>query len=699
MKFLRIKYENYRCFKDVELSFKTEDAKNIALIVAPNGGGKTEMLFSFWWVLYDFNFKDLKGKEDTPYSLNSALYRKLEETQQMQRFTCSVELEFEHDDVVYIMKRIEVFFRNRNGIEHDQTVELSTIASNGERSLPERDKDIVEKRLTDIIPKSILYGIIFDGERMKQLSSVDEVSKTAVEGVIRHITNEELFELCRTELTVLETKVSSELKKAAKKKKNNDLETIVSKLEKYGESLKFDNTLLKTKNERLEIVKADLADISSELKKNETSKIFEQRRIEYKAELDKKNKELENATDEFYKNLYEGYLLISNPLFDDVTESIEHKDVPFGLTVEAVKSILNRPKCICGHDICADEKRVMEELIESLPPDNISSTINEMLRQTEMHVDDVKKSLKASFSRIESLQKDIEAIKKDIAYASTQITEGAPERIKELEFKNKKLVIEEDRLNSDIIELERDIKYYTGEIEQLTKDKEDCKGTDSEVRFYDTKYNFIRKCLKALNEIDEYNKKISLENINGKINDAYSQISEDYSRGRRLYIVQFDAKQKYRLVSYYQYNYESILNKLTEDGTVKSLSIMDKDEKEIHEYIILKVLESNSTGQSKINTLAFAKAILDYSNEERDESSTEITKNYPFLIDSPFTELTDENLSKSAASLHKFTNQVILMSSADSLASVEDSIIPFVGCRNYLVKADNESFSTLKESE
>jgi len=699
MKFLRIKYENYRCFKDVELSFKTEDAKNIALIVAPNGGGKTEMLFSFWWVLYDFNFKDLKGKEDTPYSLNSALYRKLEETQQMQRFTCSVELEFEHDDVVYIMKRIEVFFRNRNGIEHDQTVELSTIASNGERSLPERDKDIVEKRLTDIIPKSILYGIIFDGERMKQLSSVDEVSKTAVEGVIRHITNEELFELCRTELTDLETKVSSELKKAAKKKKNNDLETIVSKLEKYGESLKFDNTLLKTKNERLEIVKADLADISSELKKNETSKIFEQRRIEYKAELDKKNKELENATDEFYKNLYEGYLLISNPLFDDVTESIEHKDVPFGLTVEAVKSILNRPKCICGHDICADEKRVMEELIESLPPDNISSTINEMLRQTEMHVDDVKKSLKASFSRIESLQKDIEAIKKDIAYASTQITEGAPERIKELEFKNKKLVIEEDRLNSDIIELERDIKYYTGEIEQLTKDKEDCKGTDSEVRFYDTKYNFIRKCLKALNEIDEYNKKISLENINGKINDAYSQISEDYSRGRRLYIVQFDAKQKYRLVSYYQYNYESILNKLTEDGTVKSLSIMGKDEKEIHEYIILKVLESNSTGQSKINTLAFAKAILDYSNEERDESSTEITKNYPFLIDSPFTELTDENLSKSAASLHKFTNQIILMSSADSLASVEDSIIPFVGCRNYLVKADNESFSTLKESE
>ena len=699
MKFLRIKYENYRCFKDVELSFKTKDAKNIALIVAPNGGGKTEMLFSFWWVLYDFNFKDLKGKEDTPYSLNSALYRKLENTQQIQRFTCSVELEFEHDNVIYIMKRIEVFFRNRNGIENEQTVELSTISSNGERSLPERDKDIVEKRLTDIIPKSILYGIIFDGERMKQLSSVDEVSKTAVEGVIRHITNEELFELCRTEFTDLENKVSTDLKKAAKKKKNNDLESIVNKLERYGSDLSFNKTLLKTKKEHLEEVQAELADISSELKKNETSKIFEQKRSEYKIELDRRNKELETATDEFYKNLYEGYLMISTPLFNDVTESIEHKDVPFGLTVEAVKSILDRTKCICGHDIGAEEKQAMENLIESLPPDNISSTINEMLRQTGMHVDDVKKSLKSSFSHIEGLQKDIESIKKDIAYASTQITEGAPEIIKNLELRNKELVIEEDTLNKDIYKMGQDIKCYADEIERLTKDKEDCKGTDAEVRFYNTKYDFIRKCQKALNEIDEYNKKVSLENINGKINDAYSQVSEDFARGRRLYIVQFDTKQKYRLVSYYQYNYENMLNKLTEDGTIKSLTIMGLDEKQIHEHIVMKVLESNSTGQSKINTLAFAKAILDYSNEERDENSTEITKNYPFLIDSPFTELTDENLSKSAASLHKFTNQVILMSSADSLASVEDSIVPYVGCRNYLVKADNESFSILKESD
>ncbi|MDE6414165.1 MAG: hypothetical protein K2K48_02005 [Anaeroplasmataceae bacterium] len=699
MKFLRIKYKNYRCFIDAELSFKTDEKKNIALIVAPNGGGKTEMLFSFWWVLYNFNFKDLKGKEDTPYALNSALYRKLEDPQQTQKFDCSVELQFEYNDLIYIMKRIEVFYKTKNGIESEQTVELSTINEHGERSLPERDKEIVEKRLTDIIPKSILYGIIFDGERMKQLSSVDEVSKTAVEGVIKHITNEELFELCRTEFLDLNNKVSKELRRVAKKSKNSNLETVVYKLERFGSELNVDETTLKAKKERLEIVKSELLEISSELKRHESSKVYEERRIEYKKSLDDKNKDLDNVTDEFYKNLYEGYLLISKCLFEDILNSLEYNDIPFGLTVEAVKSILARPTCICGHNIDDESRKKMEALLETLPPDNISSTIREMLRQNEMHSDEVKDVLKASFNSIEKTQKEIEQIKKELAYVSSQISEDAPEIIKDLERRNKELVIEEDALNKNIIELENNIRWTKNRIEQLQKDKESCKGNDAEVRFFNAKYNYIQKCLKSLNEIDEFNKKISLENINSKINEAYSQMSEDHAYGRRLYIVQYDPVQKYRLVSYYQSNYEEMLKNFTNDGTIKSLEMIDKTDSEIKEYIILKVLESNSTGQSKINTLTFAKAILDYSNEIRDVDSTEITKNYPFLIDSPFTELTDDNLMRSSANLHNFTGQVILMSSEEGLASVKDSIIPYVGCENHLVKVENESLSIVKEGQ
>ena len=72
-----IKYHNYRCFENVTINFDTNSQKNISLVKGVVGSGKTEMLFSFQWVLYGFDFKRMREKEETPYSINSALYHRL----------------------------------------------------------------------------------------------------------------------------------------------------------------------------------------------------------------------------------------------------------------------------------------------------------------------------------------------------------------------------------------------------------------------------------------------------------------------------------------------------------------------------------------------------------------------------------------------------------------------------------------------
>lgn len=205
MKFLKITYHNYRCFRNLELTFEPNGSKNIAMIVAPNGGGKTEMLFSFWWALYGFDFKKLKGKENTAYSLNSALYHNLQNSEDQKEEICGIDLVFEAEGTEYTVKRREKYTRTSQGISITPSVVLSYVNDKSEDSLPIENAEDVEKMLTRIIPPKILSGIIFDGERMKQLSSIDEDSKTAVEGVIKHITNEELFEMCKQSLTNLRT--------------------------------------------------------------------------------------------------------------------------------------------------------------------------------------------------------------------------------------------------------------------------------------------------------------------------------------------------------------------------------------------------------------------------------------------------------------------------------------------------------------
>ena len=75
MRFRKIKFYNYRCFLNGELEFVETGDKNINLILGNNGAGKTEVLFAFWWLLYGFNFRQLKNKDATPYALNFSLYK------------------------------------------------------------------------------------------------------------------------------------------------------------------------------------------------------------------------------------------------------------------------------------------------------------------------------------------------------------------------------------------------------------------------------------------------------------------------------------------------------------------------------------------------------------------------------------------------------------------------------------------------
>lgn len=266
MKFLKIKYTNFRCFNDVEITFDTTKDKNISLIIAPNGGGKTEMLFSFWWVLYGFDFSTLKGKQDTPYSLNSSKYLELKSTNEKQEYTATVELFFEYDNVKYRLIRKEQFVKNYKNINIKQYVELSHYNENGSLSLRTTDPEDVKKIISRIIPDKILNGIIFDGERMQELNNDDDKSKAAIEGIIQDITNESLFEQCKIEFDELYKENSKEEKKVSKKIGNNSLEEILDQIMNAEDELANTKILHDTTKSNIDLLKKEIDNISKELK-------------------------------------------------------------------------------------------------------------------------------------------------------------------------------------------------------------------------------------------------------------------------------------------------------------------------------------------------------------------------------------------------------------------------------------------------
>ncbi len=694
-----IRYDNYRCFKNISLNFDTKPGKNIFMVIAPNGGGKTEMLFSFQWVLYGFDFSKLNAKESTPYSLNSTLYQNLQEGLAGDSRSCSVELTFEANGKTYNVKRTETFKRKykSNDIWSEQSVELSYTNEAGVKSLAEKDPDVVREHLSRIIPPNILQGIIFDGERMKRLSQVTDESKEAVEGVIKQITNEDLFERCRTEFKSLLKENSKAIKLIGKKSGMSSIEETESKIQSDLDDIENKTRTLNVFKYEKDSLVIRLEEIHSELAGIEESRRYEDERTRLRKELDDKENELNQYFEYLFEDLDDGYLLISDQLFDDVDSLLNDYDIPAGLTVSAVRNILLREKCICGHPFTQESRDLLEDLIKKLPPDNINSAIGEMVRNARLEQKSLKTNLGRTYKEIHNREKSINEIKEKISNISALITEGASDTIRALEKENQEKTKRLGIVESSIDRLESEIEDLKKEIVVLKKERDAGSKMVGTMKALLAREDFMNKCLTALDAIDEYNKMISLQDINTRINDAYKLLSEDYVNGRRLYIVQFNKKTKYRMASYMEDKYNQVFLRMSADNGLAAYQAAGMTLPEIQEDAILKVLESNSTGQAKINTLAFAKAILDYSRAERSEDSTEISRSYPFLIDSPFTELSDGNLHQSADSIHQFAEQVILMISKESLDSVKEQLQPYIGAVVELQKSVNDSFSTIKK--
>ncbi len=704
MKFKKITFNNYRCFMNGTISFDEIDDKNINLLIAPNGGGKTETLFAFWWTFYDFDFSTLRAKENTPYALNSELYRKLEKGKEGLIQKCSVEIEFQSDNVDYIITKTCEFRKPGKRIVQDEYQILRYYNEKHELSLPIREREEIEKILNKVLPKSILYGIIFDGERMQKLSATDEQSKKAIKGVISDITNVELIERIITYYSSIKRQFDSELKKCSNKSGNETLSEIVKSLEEKEKELEKCKEKLKEYQENKDVDNERLNTISEELKKIENIKDIEKERENYK----KSQTDSERDLDSFYKSLsdtlIDAYLIISDKLLDDVDDIIQKIDVPQDLTVQAVRSILSRDNCICGRYLDKDAKEKLEELILSLPPDNINSTLAEVIRNLRDRSNDVKTQLKTHYGYITECEKKIKKYKDLYAKKTTEIselTDGLSDEdrknVKELEEERTKIIgnlaiykKEIPELTKKQNDLEREIKSLKEKRNIKSQSKDDSKALSGQI-------SFVEKCLTALEHIKDINKNKALHEINIKLENAYSMLSEDSDLGKNIRIIQYDNTKRYQIVVYFKKNQIDLINTWKKNGEYNRLIDSGKSDDEIEEMTILECIDSNSTGQSKMNTFSFVKAILDYSNSNKSDDVLASIKHYPLLIDAPFSDISGDNLIRSSSLLYTFTDQIILMIDYNKFEMLKNYLGNHISNIYEFIKNENMNSTTIKK--
>ena len=642
-----IEYKNFRCFLDGKLEFDTNSKLNF--IIGENGAGKTEVLFSFWWVLYDFDYKNLKNKKFTPYALNSRLYKDLENSSTFKEYAAGVTLEFEHYNKSYRIRRTRHFTKVNNRIKEDDYVELSQYDEYGVLSVPINDPKKYERALNTILPKKILSGILFDGERMRNLSSEDENSIKTIEGIISDITNQDAINMANSTLNEVGKNYIRKIKSIAKEQNNTELEELINKKSTLDQKIIDLRKELEVIENTIPDLEMSLYDVSGKLTQYTEVKVKEETRRKNEDLIDKLNRESTNLIQNFSTGLKFGYYLIADNILGDVDTLISESDVPFGLTSNAVLEIIKRNKCICGEELNETHKAHLLALVDSLPPNNINATISEMTRQARLFKSQLVTNLQSDYSMISENDKKIHELKIENAKISTEIGSGSNLNIISLEKERNKLSQELNDLTAKEKSSLTNIKDYKAELDQINDMITSSSKSNSISKSLNKKYEFINKCAKLLQKIEEANRLHAMKLINEYLDEAYNELSDDYSKGRRLYITRF-TEPKYRIIPYYFSTYQKNQNNIKEIIEKDKYKKHGKlDDQTINEILIIESAESNSTGQGKVNTLSFIKALMKFSKTNRSKGKKDLEsimsdeKHYPLILDAPFTELSEYN--------------------------------------------------------
>ena len=633
MKLKKVTFINFRNFRDKgSIEFNTDE--KITLIYGQNGDGKTTLHQLIQWIFY--NKVSFNKTSDKNKIYNNRNFRQANVGDDVI-VVGEIELIHENDD--YSVRREWVYSKDQDGraIRCEEKDVFTVTKRIGDNWIPlEHPEYIIE----DMLPSGLSSYFFFDGETM--IADLKEKGKETAEKL-----KEALFSIFELEY----------LKKAIEdigNPRRKESGTVVDYLKKQRDRIRKKNATTqnekdlieeKSKNERkiednqglLNSYKKERKDniirkdeISEKIGENKSKKELEDDRARYAGEKADLEERIKNDMEEFGKKATNEYAFLlvaktamkAKKILGKEVEEEKKKTVP-GLQKTLIKELLNSKSCICGSPLGREEKNCLEELLRLFPPESYVSTQNNFINQMERYtVEHNPEKLKSYYknrvkynSQIRELTKKINKIDESIK-DGTDIDALIEERI-EIEKRNKDL-------DKKIINADANIKIAKSEVKRIEK--------------------IIKKQEVASEELDEINK---------KIDEVYAIAHELEMR------LELETKD-------YMDSLEKSLKQL-----IKSMLTSERIV-ELQSNFYLKVVDSyddeyKSEGQYAVVSFAYIIGILKVLKEYGNLKD----KEYPLVLDGPFSKLDEIQRENVVKTLPKYVPQTVILSK-ESLDNVVD---------------------------
>lgn len=618
MKIKNIEYENFRNFKDHGMIKCSTDGK-VTIIYGKNGDGKTTLHQLFQWIIYG----QVKFNKTTTDHLYNLAYEN--ELDYGQVFNVWGRIDFEHSGSEFSLTRTYTY---KKGVDDSEKIgeDLSLQKMDDDYNWKRVDKP--EESIEKMLPSGLAEYFFFDGEsmiadlRVKGRDSASKLRKAlysmfdldVIESAINHIGRTDLKTTVLGKLYLGKSSIGSGSEVSAIK---TNIETAQNLIAQKTEQIeKCDGE----KEEKKKIIQT----ISEQIGSTKSKADYEKQRRDLKKQRDVFLENANSAQHQFGDEVMSMFpqLLISKAVNDAKNKlnlQANKSQLPSGINRRLISYLLklNTKTCICGRDLCDDEREHIRKFLDMMPPKSYSSMYQDFTKTAARWGNGYDKQ-------------SVEEIIKRVLINQNSASE-CEKKIKELDDceKNSKdiedLVVGRQKAEDRVAELDRMINGLNSQIEKAKP--------------------YLKKQMKDYDKLTEANElgRIATEKI-----EIMQEVLRYFSDKLDKESVEYSKK--------LQVNIQNLLdNMLTSRRNVS-----------VSQEFAVRVTdsyndESKSEGQFAVVSFAYIGGILKMLKDDDNLQG----KEYPLLLDGPFSKLDPDQRQNVVNMLPTFAPQVIVFSKDD----------------------------------
>lgn len=611
--------------------------RNVTLIRAQNGVGKTSLLAAINWCF----FKQSPVKDGDPDGLVNRYA--LEESENAQT---SVEVIFNYEGTKYRAKR------SKTGAGATGTVtalQLQEIQEGGDVDVNVGNPDDFIRK---VIPEEMSSHFFFFGETPQELAS--ELAQNRFGKAVRDILGSSVAKLALEDLRRAERDFDREAAKLV----GADTEAIQTKIDEIDSSIAIldnrEEQLKEEKNKSTEIYEALTRDFHKLNNVAETHKKLNRKVDSLRLKIQSDTRQVLAKKKENAKWLANnGAALLSDRLIESVSKALETEAEEIGIpgpyNEKFVHQVLDSEKCVCGRPLVPGSSEI--EHVQSLLHKAGDQTVQSRIVYLQTAVERLRTDNSSAWQAKEAIEDDIRYAESNIAQAQVDLKDAEDELkgsddviVADIATKKNAARKQQSDATSNLAKLEVKRDSLTSERSRLHKELETAVRHSHKAKSVNTK----RRLATALvNRLEEQLSEAE-EHARNSIQKTVSDIAD------KFYMKDVTV----RISSNY------------------SMTVLDGD-KPI----------GQSTGEAQMLGLAFTAALASYAKERRKSNHTYLLPGTiaPLIIDSPFGQLDSSYRRAVAQFLPQLAGQVVLLLS-DSQATEEvlEEIEPYIGCQYVL---------------